>query len=221
MLQNAFSVDHSQQAISPSTSLKSELEGRDERRENRAGAPCIARLQLQIRETTARLQPDAGASAGAADPVRLPRLPRANSFLPRPKSLLARLIEEGPKSPSEPYDRCSKSPPDPTSRTIDLPPLDPLEVPPPAPYLVRPAGPQLVLPADAPVHPVVDLPFHTGSWIFTSTSVVHGRLLFYTMLARQAAATKCSRCSGSRPLVDLRLLGSGMEIWLTRCGSMS
>jgi hypothetical protein len=178
MQQNANSalrasiIDHSQQAINPSTSLKSELEGRDERRENRAGAPCIARLQLQIRETTARLQPDAGASAGAADPVRLPRLPRANSFLPRPKSLLARLIEEGPKSPSEPYDRCSKCPPDTTFRTIDLPPPDPLEDPPPAPYLVRPAGPQLVLPAGAPVRPVVDLPFHTGSWIFTSTSVV-------------------------------------------------
>uniref|UniRef100_A0ACD5VNH6 Uncharacterized protein n=4 Tax=Avena sativa TaxID=4498 RepID=A0ACD5VNH6_AVESA len=169
-------------------SSKFYLEERETKRENGAAALRIARLQHTIREIGIRLQPDAGDSAGALDPVRLPRLPpfslhhRApNPVFPRPILLRARQIEETSKSPLNrlPKPRTaapnrlqiatSKPPPAPhkemgqQSKRMRAPaPLDPA-----ASHLVPAAAPQLVLPPVPPFLP--PLPHRVLSSSFPST----------------------------------------------------
>ncbi|KAF7036542.1 hypothetical protein CFC21_047175 [Triticum aestivum] len=157
-----------QLAISPSTSAKSHLEGRERGREKRTGASSSAGLQHKIRELCARLQPVASARAGALDPLRLSRLPRFSFLLRARKS--ARAV--APNSFLAPNQAFQISPNRHLSRTLELSPAHikemgqqskrtrapaPREAPPPAPLLTPPPAHLLVPP---PAHLLVPPPAH-------------------------------------------------------------
>uniref|UniRef100_A0A453N1B0 Uncharacterized protein n=1 Tax=Aegilops tauschii subsp. strangulata TaxID=200361 RepID=A0A453N1B0_AEGTS len=151
-------------AISPSTSAKSHLEGRERGREKRTGASSSAWL---IRERCARLQPAASARAGALDPLSIPcaspasraspsSFARENQPVPSPQIAFSRQIEASNFSPNRHL-----------SQTLEVSPARikemgqqskrarapaPREAPPPAPPLVPPPAHLLVPP---PAHLLV------------------------------------------------------------------